>query len=210
MKKHLMIFMAHIDDFEVSCYGYLFKHYREYDKIHLIVATTWNKKKSIMTKNLSELPKYIIDKLEYTNLKFKQRKLVTDFDDVKDMFYKLIDFDNEFDILTHDSNDTHTDHKVISDISNGMFKYVNRYVTVYSPSSINFNPNYFLGIEDDVFSIKKIALDRYNIDNEQSYSKLGYYLQSDAHYNIGKSYVLENCVNTSYDYYEVYKIQKWL
>ena len=27
MKKNLIIFVAHIDDFECSCYGYLFKHY---------------------------------------------------------------------------------------------------------------------------------------------------------------------------------------
>lgn len=207
--RNLYIFTAHIDDFEVSCYGYLFKHYKEYDKIYLIVATTWEKKKSILNKNLSELPKDIKNKLEYINLEFEQRKLVTVFDEVKDSFYKLIDFNSDFDMLTHDENDTHTDHKVLRDIAMGMFKYTNRYVTIYSPSSINFSPNYFLGLEDNIFNIKKVALDRYNIEAEQSYSKLGYYLQSDEHYNIGKSYVLENCVNTNYNYYEIYKILKW-
>lgn len=207
--RNLYIFTAHIDDFEVSCYGYLFKHYKEYDKIYLIVATTWEKKKSILNKNLSELPKDIKNKLEYINLEFEQRKLVTVFDEVKDSFYKLIDFNSDFDMLTHDENDTHTDHKVLRDIAMGMFKYTNRFVTIYSPSSINFSPNYFLGLEDNIFNIKKVALDRYNIEAEQSYSKLGYYLQSDEHYNIGKSYVLENCVNTNYNYYEIYKILKW-
>lgn len=207
--RNLYIFTAHIDDFEVSCYGYLFKHYKEYDKIYLIVATTWEKKKSILNKNLSELPKDIKNKLEYINLEFEQRKLVTVFDEVKDSLYKLIDFNSDFDMLTHDENDTHTDHKVLRDIAMGMFKYTNRYVTIYSPSSINFSPNYFLGLEDNIFNIKKVALDRYNIEAEQSYSKLGYYLQSDEHYNIGKSYVLENCVNTNYNYYEIYKILKW-
>ena len=60
-------------------------------------------------------------------------------------------------MLTHDENDTHTDHKVLSDIGMGMFKYTNRYVTIYSPSSINFSPNYFLGMNNDIFNIKKTA-----------------------------------------------------
>ena len=44
MKKDLVVFIAHIDDFECSCYGYVFKHHKEYNKIKIITATTWDKK----------------------------------------------------------------------------------------------------------------------------------------------------------------------
>ena len=36
MKKDLIVFVAHIDDFECACYGYVFKHHKEYDKIKII------------------------------------------------------------------------------------------------------------------------------------------------------------------------------
>ena len=51
--------------------------------------------------------------------------------------------------------------------------------------------------------------DRYNIGNEQSYTKLGYYLQSEDHYNIGRAYQLENFVHLDDEYSECYKILKW-
>ena len=44
MKKDLVVFIAHIDDFECACYGYVFKHHKEYDKIKIVTATTWAKK----------------------------------------------------------------------------------------------------------------------------------------------------------------------
>jgi len=201
--------LAHIDDFECSCYGYLFKHYKDYDKINLIIASTWEKKVPILIDNLKSLPLEITKKLKYTNLNFKQRTLTTNFDNIKDDFYNLINFSESFDILTHDKNDTHTDHKSLADISNGMFKYTQRFTTVYSPSSINFNPNYFIGLSSYEYNIKKQALDKYDIEKEQSYSNLGYYLQSEDHYNIGKSYVLENFVNIDNEYFEIYKIHKW-
>ena len=141
---------------------------------------------------------------------FEARTLMNKFDNVKDEFYKMINWNEKFDILTQDENDTHTDHKVLRDIGMVLYKYVDRYVTVYSPSSINFNPNYFIGLHDTNYEIKKSALDKYNIENEQSYSKLGYYLQSEEHYNIGKSYVLENFVHVKDKFFEIYKIYKWL
>ena len=208
--KKLYIFMAHIDDFECSCYGYLFRHHKEYKKIYLVVATMWENKRKIILENLDELPDEIKNKIEYINLDFEARTLVNEFDNLKDKFYKMINWNEKFDILTHDENDTHTDHKVLRDISMGLYKYVNRYVTVYSPSSINFSPNYFIGLFDETFKYKKHALDKYDIQKEQSYSKLGYYLQSDEHYNIGRAYVLENFVNKDFKYYETYKILKWI
>ena len=50
----------------------------------------------------------------------------------------------------------------------------------------------------------------YDIGKEQSYSKMGYYLDSEEHWNIGKSYQMENFVHTDNKYYEVYRIIKWL
>jgi len=208
--KKLYIVTAHIDDFECSAYGYLFKHHKEYDKIVLVIASKWKFKDNIILQNLKELPDEIESKIQYINLGYEARKFNTDFDKMKDDFYKEIDWNEDFDILTHDSNDAHTDHKVLSDISMGLYKYVSKYITMYSPSSVNFGPNYFVGLSDEAYQYKKKALDKYDIQKEQSYSKKGYYLQSEDHYNIGKSYVLENCVNTNSNYYEVYKILKWM
>ena len=113
-------------------------------------------------------------------------------------------------MLSHDVNDTHTDHIVLNQIAMGLYKYCNKFVTYHSPSSIKFDPNYWIGLTDSVFKIKKESLDRYNIQKEQSYTKSGYYLQSDEHYNIGRAYLLENFSHDDYQYYEAYKILKWL
>lgn len=204
--KNLYIIMAHIDDFECSCLGYVSRHLSEYSNINLIVPSFWKNKHDIMLHNLEDLTIPI----QYINLEFEQRKLHSNLDDVKDQIYNLIDFDVEFDILTHDKNDTHTDHFAVHLLANGLYKYVERYVTVYSPSSLKFNPNYFVPLSDDLYAKKKKMMDRYDIESEQSYSKSGYYLQSEDHYNIGQSYVLENFVYPKSKYYEIYRIYKWM
>ena len=178
MKKDLIIFIAHIDDCECACYGYLFKHYQEYDKIKIITATTWENKIPIWEKNKQALPPSILNKIIDINLQFDQRTLFTNLDLMKDAFYKKINFDKRFDLLTHDGNDAHTDHVAVSLVAKGMYKYCNRFVTIYSPSSVHFDSNYYIGLSSQVFSIKRKALDEYDISKEQSYSKWGYYLQT--------------------------------
>lgn len=210
MEKDLIVFIAHIDDFECACYGYVFKHYKEYSKIKIVTATTWAKKIPVWEENLKLFPKEILDKIEDINLDFPQRQLTTEFDNLKDKFYKLIDFNKRFDILTHDKEDCHSDHTALAKAARGMYKYCNRFVTIYSPSSSHFNPNYFVGLDKDTYNLKKLTLDKYDIQKDQSYTKLGYYLQSEEHYNIGRAHVLENYVFDDYKNYEVYKIIKWL
>ena len=210
MTKDLYILLAHIDDFECSCCGYLFNHYKEYDNIHIVVATTWPNKVSIWKKNLENIQKKIPTKIIDTNLGFEQRKIPTFFDDVKNKFYSLVNFKSRFDILSHDVNDTHTDHIALNQIAMGLYKYCNKFLTYHSPSSIKFDPNYWIGLTDKVYNLKKESLDRYNIQKEQSYTKSGYYLQSEEHYNIGRAYLLENFSHDDYQYYEAYKILKWL
>ena len=90
--KKLYIFMAHIDDFECSCYGYLFRHHKEYKKIYLVIATMWENKRKIILENLDELPDEIKNKIEYINLDFEARTLMNEFDNVKDKFYKIINY----------------------------------------------------------------------------------------------------------------------
>ena len=64
MKKDLIVFIAHIDDFECACYGYVFKHHKEYDKIKIVTANTWAKKLPVWEENLKLFPKEILDKIE--------------------------------------------------------------------------------------------------------------------------------------------------
>ena len=54
--KDLIVFIAHIDDFECACYGYVFKHHKEYDKIKIVTATTWAKKLPVWEENLKLFP----------------------------------------------------------------------------------------------------------------------------------------------------------
>jgi len=207
--KNLYIFLAHIDDLECATIGYLSKNYKSYDKIHVVIATYWKEKAGIFEENLRLLNEKFESKIVYTNLLNKQRQMMSSIDFVKDQFYKLLDFKTSFDILTHDENDAHTDHRAVSMISMGMVKYANTYVTVYSPSTYNFQPNLFISMNEDEFKIKKACLDKYNISNEQSYTGLGYYLQSDDHYNIGEAYFLESYANKhKTKYAEVYRILK--
>ena len=210
MKKDLYFFVAHLDDFEISCIGYLYKNHASYGKINVIVATTWSPKDVIWEENLQLLRSELKIDINYINLGFEQRLLMTNFDLVKDAFYKEIDFNQRFDIITHDSEDCHTDHIACNQMATGLFKYANKFATIYSPSSKHFKANYWVGLPEFVYELKKKCVDKYNINNEQSYSKLGYYMQSEEHYNIGRSYYLENFVHQDFQYYETYRVLKHL
>ena len=210
LKKDLIVFIAHLDDFECACYGYVFKHHEEYDKIKIITASTWDEKRIIWEENLNMFPDNILEKVEDINLGFPQRELQTYFDPMKDKFYNKMNFKKRFDILTHDEDDCHSDHKALAMAARGLFKYCNRYITIYSPSVAHFNPNYFIGLDKQTYDLKKETLDKYDIKKDQSYTKLGYYLHSEEHYNIGRAHVLENYVFDDYKNYEIYKILKWL
>jgi len=208
MKKDLYFFVAHLDDFEISCIGYLFRNMNNYDSVSIITATQWEPKTSIWADNLKEIESFLGSKVSYYNLNFEQRTLMGNFDSLKDSFYSHINFDNRFDIVTHDSEDCHTDHIACNMIANGLFKYTTKFVTIYSPSSKNFKANYWVSMPKEIFDLKKNCVDKYNIGNEQSYSRMGYYMQNEEHYNIGKSYYLENFAYQDCEYYETYRVLK--
>ena len=209
--KDLIILAGHLDDFELGCIGYVIRHRDEYANIKLYLATNNDYKEPITTQNLKELSKYIGKEIEYINLNYDATRLKTQFDDLKDDFYKLIDFNSSFDLLTHDEGDLHTDHMACSDIARGLFKYCESYVTFHSPSSSNFSPNYFIPLTEEDFKLKADLIQKYDIQKDHSYSKIGYYL-SDEFLNIGKSYVMENYVRLylqKYKYFDIYNLKKW-
>jgi len=208
--KDLYFFIAHLDDFEISCLGFLYKNYHKYDKINIIIATNWSKKLDIWDENLKLIKSKMNVEINYINLNYDQRILMTNIDALKDDFYKQINFTKRFDIVTHDDEDCHSDHIACNIISTGLFKYTNKFVTIYSPSSRNFKANYWVGLPKEIYQLKKRCIDKYNIENEQSYTKLGYYIQSEEHYNIGKSYYLESFTHQDDDYYETYRVLKHL
>ena len=208
MKKDLYFFIAHIDDFEISCIGYLKKYAKKYSNINIYIATFWEKKKKIWEENIKLIEENFKVKINYHNFGYEQRTLMKNLDDLKDNFYKKIDFEKSFDIITHDENDCHTDHLSCNLIALGMFKYANKFVTIYAPSSRSFNPNLWIGLSKKTYKLKKKCIDKYNIQNEQSYTKLGYYIQSENHYNLGKAYFIENFVHQDYDHYEMYRVLK--
>ena len=136
---------------------------------------------------------------------------MTKFDKLKDKFYSQIKFskNTKIDMLTHDLEDCHTDHVAIAMISKGLFKYTDRYITVYSPSTTNFKPNLWIELSEEDYSLKKEMCDVYNVNNEQSYTNIGYYLQSEDHYNIGRAYEIENFATVNNKHSECFKIIKW-
>ena len=210
--KQLIIFVAHIDDVELSCLSYMFQNYKLYEKITIFIASKWDKKNKPWKENLQLIRERCKGtEVEYTNLGYEQRKLMSDMDDLKDSFYKRIHFDKDkrYDLLSHSVEDCHTDHVSVAYIAKGIFKYVDRFVLVYSPSVINLNPNYWVSLSDEDYLLKKKMCDKYSINNEQSYTGLGYYLQSEDHYNIGRAYQLENYVHLDDKYSECYRILKW-
>ena len=208
--KNLYYFVAHLDDFEISCIGHLYKHKQDYSSINIIIPTNWELKRAIWQENLDVIQTRLNVKIHYTNLNYPQRRLMSEFDNLKDDFYKEINFEEPFDIVTHDCEDCHTDHIACNMIAKGLYKYTNKFLTIYSPSSKNFKANYWVGLPSEIFQLKKECFDKYNISNEQSYTKLGYYMNSDEHYNMGKAYFLESFVRQDYKYYETYRILKSL
>mgnify|MGYP000539473354 CR=1 FL=1 len=213
MKKELVFYMAHIDDFELSCLGYLIKHGKEYDNIKCIIASQWKNKEKIWKNNLLEIKLKSGLEIEYINLGFDQRRLTSEFDEVKDATYKSLQLSHEkrFDIVTHDINDCHSDHTAVYEIAKGMYKFTNRFITVYSPSSAKFKPNLWIGMNKKDYAFKQKLITAYNIDQEQSYTNLGNYLNLDGLEKFSNSsYFLENFVYFDHDYYECYQIVKWI
>ena len=212
LKKVLIVFVAHIDDIELSCLSYVFKHHKSYDTINLYIASKWNSKQALWKTNLQKIRNRCKGtEIIYHNLHYEQRRLMTHFDNIKDDFYKKLKFSENisFDLMTHDIEDCHTDHVAIAMISKGLFKYTEKYLSIYSPSTISFKPNFWISLDDKDYRLKKELCDVYNIDNEQSYTKLGYYLQSEDHYNIGSAYEIENFTKTISNHTECFKILKW-
>ena len=207
MNKDLHIVCAHLDDFEISCYGYIFKHHNRYENIYLHLATNNGHKEPITINNLNELSKILGRSINYRQHNFHSTRLRTEMDDLKDSIYTSINFKRNFDILCHDSNDLHTDHQVCYEIMMGLLKLSDRFFTYYSPSSINFEPNYFIELSEDQYKFKSKTIGEYDIEKDQSYSKVGYYLNE--HWNIGMAYVMENCAKYKSEYYDIYKIKKW-
>jgi|TARA_R110001592_G_scaffold247221_1_gene509289 LmbE family N-acetylglucosaminyl deacetylase len=207
MNRDLHIVCAHLDDFEISCYGYIFKHHNRYENIYLHLATNNGHKEPITINNLNELSKILGRSINYRQHNFHSTRLRTEMDDLKDSIYTSINFKRNFDILCHDSNDLHTDHQVCYEIMMGLLKLSDRFFTYYSPSSINFEPNYFIELSEDQYKFKSKTISEYDIEKDQSYSKVGYYLNE--HWNIGMAYVMENCAKYKSEYYDIYKIKKW-
>ena len=206
--KDLHILCAHLDDFEISCYGYVFKHHKQYENIYLHLATNNDHKEPITLENLEELNIELLDRpLIYKQHNFHSTRLRNEMDDLKNSVYTSIDFKRNFDILSHDSNDLHTDHQVCYEIMMGLLKLSDRFVTYYSPSSLNFEPNYFIELNKNQWNFKNKTIEKYDIEKDQSYSKVGYYLNE--HWNIGMAYVMENYAKYKSEYYDIYKIKKW-
>ena len=194
-KKDIYYFIAHLDDFEISCLAHLGKFHHKYNQINIFIACKWHKKQEIWLENLSLIEDFFDIKVNYHNFSFDQRTLMSNID-------------NDFDLVSHDKEDNHTDHFSCSLIARGMYKYSSTFVSIYSPSSTNFKANCWISMSVPLFALKKQCVDKYSIKNEQSYSKLGYYMQSDNHYNVGKVFYIENFANHYNEYYEVYNFQK--
>ena len=210
MNKDLHVLCAHLDDFEISCNGYIFKHHKQYENIYIHVATNNDHKEPITIENLQLLTDILpspISTIHYKQHDFHSTRLRSEMDDLKDSIYTSIDFKRNFDILSHDSNDLHTDHQVCYEIMMGLLKLSDNFITYYSPSSLNFEPNYFIELTEEQYNFKTGTIGKYDIEKDQSYTKVGYYLNK--HWNIGMAYVMENCAKYKSEYYDIYKIKKW-
>ena len=210
MNKDLHILCAHLDDFEISCNGYIFKHHKQYENIYIHVATNNDHKEPITIENLQFLTDILsstTSTIHYKQHDFHSTRLRNEMDDLKDSIYTSINFKRNFDILSHDSNDLHTDHQVCYEIMMGLLKLSDNFITYYSPSSLNFEPNYFIELTEDQYKFKTKTIGKYDIEKDQSYTKVGYYLNE--HWNIGMAYVMENCAKYKSEYYDIYKIKKW-
>ena len=210
--NELIVFVAHMDDLEFSCLGYLLRNQKKYNTIKLVTATTWLEKEEVHAKNHHIIKHELLEnfkQVQIINLDYPQRTLQTNFDLVKDSFYKCIDFDSDFDILTHDKNDAHSDHIAVNNVAYGLYKYAKQFITFYSPSSVNFIPNYYIELAENENELKRKLLTNYDFSKEQSYSKRGTYFRRD-YTDIASVYSMENFVGNEMKYCEIYKIHKWV
>ena len=207
--RELVFFISHLDDFEFSCLGFLFKNHQRYQRIKIIIATTWIEKEKIWEENLLRIIDFVGRDIEYINLGFPQRTLSKNFDDMKDKFYKNLTFCDYCDIITHDVEDLHSDHNSVHKAAIGMLKHSDKFITIYSPSSYGYIPNYYVSMSENEFNFKHHLLTQYDFTKEQSYSKKGSYFRKE-YTNIAGIYSMENFINREMEYCEIYKIYKWV
>ena len=60
MDRDLHILCAHLDDFEISCNGYIFKHHKEYKNIFVHLATNNDYKEPITVNGLKNFSDILI------------------------------------------------------------------------------------------------------------------------------------------------------
>jgi len=153
-----LFIVAHADDFEISCAGFLMNRLKEGNKCHLTVLTSGDDK----IRKLEQL-----DTIKLLNSKFNQNKILftsehlTFIDSkLKNNLSDIINYTEEkikklkIDVvITHYPDDTHKDHRSVSEaVSDASRKTSILYFE--SPNTQNFNPNYFVKLTQEDIDIK--------------------------------------------------------
>jgi len=160
--KNILAIGAHPDDIEISCLGYLLKNSIEKkSKISVFIASSGSLKDPTSGIKRIKESKNALKCIKNLSFNFRSKKgiKISDFENISNKIRKLILSINPNEILVHDPNDTHNEHRLVYDIvktaSRRLAINLIRYRSI--SSSNDFKANFFIDVKD-YFYIKKKSL----------------------------------------------------
>ena len=158
--KNILAIAAHPDDIELSCLGYLLKESIEKkSKVSVFIVSSGSLKDPTSGMKRIEESKKALKCIKGINFNYRSSKgiQITDYEKISNKIRKLILSINPDEILVHDPNDSHIEHRLVYDFTKSASRRlaVNliRYKSVSSSS--DFKSNLYVDVKKYLGQKKK-------------------------------------------------------
>lgn len=150
---------AHPDDIEIGCSGTLIKYHRTGHKIFTLIMTEGEmgekerkrKKEQLIANGIIGVEKSFWGGYEDTNLPCSKEAINRIEDVIKEV--------NPTFIFTNYADDTHQDHRNLAKCTISATRYIKNVLFFEVPTTDNFNPSIFVGLDKELMETKIKALE---------------------------------------------------
>jgi len=157
--KRILALAPHPDDLEIGCGGTLAEHAARGDEVHIFVATYGDiggvsevrKAEQQAASNILGVHKIHWGGFSDTKLPHQAQELMAKLESIVQQV-------NPDTVYVNYGEDTHQDHRVLSQVARSVTRYVANVLYYETPSSTNFEPAAFMGISN-VLQLKLQALE---------------------------------------------------
>ncbi|TBX05617.1 PIG-L deacetylase family protein [Clostridium perfringens] len=156
--KNILVIFAHPDDMEIFMSGTIIKLKKNGYKIYCAIVSDGskggiNKKDIVQIRRKEAIDSAKIIDINPIFLNLIDSEILYDKESYR-LIVNLIDNIRPDIIFTHNPNDYHSDHRIVSNLVFDSASYKVPVIYVDSITGINFNPDFYIDITDE-FSLKK-------------------------------------------------------